>query len=282
MVRIVLALLCLFAGTSAFAQGSADDYPSRTVRIIVPFAAGGPTDAYARVLAEKLQTKFGQPFVVENKPGATGAVGTSFVATAPPDGYTLLFPSNSSQVVGPLLQGSKRAFDPFKDFRPLSMLLYYPMYLVVGTGVPAKTVQEFVALAKAQPDKMNFGSPGTGSGGHLRQLPLARRPYIPLYRRMRRSPRLVGTVALLILALVVCAVLAYQAWDAARSQQRTADSALHDYAKIADWQLTQQAKNALLDAGRHVAHRARRRASIPTRSREPSIRPSKSRTSRAT
>jgi tripartite-type tricarboxylate transporter receptor subunit TctC len=167
MARFVLAVLCLLMGAPAFAQTAAEDYPSRTVRIIVPFAAGGPTDAYARVLAEKLQSKFGQPFVVENKPGATGAVGTSFVATAPADGYTLLFPSNSSQVVGPLLQGSKRAFDPFKDFRPLSMLLYYPMYLVVGAGVPAKTVQEFVALAKAQPDKMNFGSPGTGSGGHL-------------------------------------------------------------------------------------------------------------------
>jgi tripartite-type tricarboxylate transporter receptor subunit TctC len=168
MVRFVLAALCLLAAAPAFAQtGTADDYPNRSVRIIVPFAAGGPTDAYARVVAEKLQAKYGQPFVVENKPGATGVVGTSFVATSPPDGYTLLFPSNSSQVVGPLLQGSKRAFDPVKDFRPLSMLLYYPMYLVVGTSVPAKTVQEFVALAKAQPDKMNFGSPGTGSGGHL-------------------------------------------------------------------------------------------------------------------
>lgn len=167
MVRFVLAVLCLFMGTPAFAQGAGDDYPNRTVRIIVPFAAGGPTDAYARVVAEKLQARYGQPFVVENKAGATGAVGTSFVATAPPDGYTLLFPSNSSHVVGPLLQGSKRAFDPVKDFRTLSMLLYYPMYLVVGAGVPAKTVQEFVKLAKAQPDKMNFGSPGTGSGGHL-------------------------------------------------------------------------------------------------------------------
>jgi tripartite-type tricarboxylate transporter receptor subunit TctC len=167
MHRIVLAALCLLMGAPAFAQtGTADDYPNRTVRIIVPFAAGGPTDAYARVVAEKLQAKYGQPFVVENKPGATGVVGTSFVATAPADGYTLLFASNSSQVVGPLLQ-AKKASDLLKDFRPLSMLLYYPMYLVVGADVPARTVQEFVKLAKDQPDKMNFGSPGTGSGGHL-------------------------------------------------------------------------------------------------------------------
>jgi tripartite-type tricarboxylate transporter receptor subunit TctC len=167
MYRIVLAALCLIAAAPAFAQsGPAGDYPNRTVRIIVPFAAGGPTDTYARVVAEKLQARFGQPFVVENKPGATGIIGESFVATAPPDGYTLLFASNSSHVVGPMLQ-ARKAFDTVKDFRPLSMLLYYPMYLVIGANVPARTIQEFVKLAREQPDKMNFGSPGTGSGGHL-------------------------------------------------------------------------------------------------------------------
>jgi tripartite-type tricarboxylate transporter receptor subunit TctC len=144
---------------------TADDYPSRTVRIIVPFAPGGPTDTYARVIADRLQARFGQSFVVENKPGATGALATGFVATAPADGYTLLFASNSSQVISPLIQ-TRRPFDS-KDFRPLSMLLYYPMYLVVNNNVPATTVKEFVAFAKTHPGELNFGSPGIGSGGHL-------------------------------------------------------------------------------------------------------------------
>ena len=165
MHRIMTVALCIVASASALAETS-DDYPSRTVRIIVPFAPGGPTDTYARVLADKLQARFGQPFVVENKPGATGAVATGFVATAPADGYTLLFASNSSQVISPLIQ-TKRPFDPVKDFRPLSMLLYYPMYLVVNNKVPATTVKEFVAFAKGHPGELNFGSPGTGSGGHL-------------------------------------------------------------------------------------------------------------------
>jgi tripartite-type tricarboxylate transporter receptor subunit TctC len=159
---ILQAVLCLAFASGALAQ---TDYPNRPVRVIVPFAAGGPTDAYARVLAEKLQAALGQPFIVENKAGATGTVGESAVATATADGYTLLFASNSSHVISPLLQ-TKRPFDA-KDFRPLSMLLYYPLYLVVNNDVPARTVAEFVAYAKQQGKGTNFGSPGTGSGGHL-------------------------------------------------------------------------------------------------------------------
>jgi tripartite-type tricarboxylate transporter receptor subunit TctC len=143
-----------------------DNYPNRTVRIIVPFAAGGPTDTYARVVAQKLQVSLGQPFIVENKPGASGIVGTGMVAAAPADGYTLLFGSNSSQVVSTLLQ-TRRSFDSLRDFRPLSMLLYYPLYLIVAEQVPAKTVDELVKLAKDTPGMLNFGSPGVGSGGHL-------------------------------------------------------------------------------------------------------------------
>ena len=167
MRRSLLAALLLAFATSAFAQANpADSYPNRPVRIVVPFAPRGPTDTYARVIAEKLQASLGQPFIVENKAGATGIVGTGSVATAEPDGYTLVFGSNSSQVVATMLQ-AKRAYDTQKDFRPLSMLLNYPLYLVVGAAVPAKTVAEFVKLAKDQRDKMNYGSPGTGSGGHL-------------------------------------------------------------------------------------------------------------------
>ena len=167
MRRVLFAVLLGVIATPAFAQGNAaDSYPNRPVRIVVPFAPGGPTDTYARVIADKLQGALGQPIVVENKAGATGIRGTGSVASAEPDGYTRVFGSNSSQVVATMLQ-SKRAYDTQKDFRPLSMLLNYPLYLVVGAQVPAKTVAEFVKLAKDQPGKLNFGSPGTGSGGHL-------------------------------------------------------------------------------------------------------------------
>ena len=168
MFRIlVLAALCVLAAVPARGQtNDAAQYPNRTVRIVVPFPPGGPTDTYARIVADKLQEAFGQPFIVENKPGATGIIGTSFVANAPADGYTLLFGSNSSQVISSLLQ-PKPPFDPLKNFRPLSMLLYYPLYLLVNNDVPARTVAELVALAKAQPGKLNMGSIGTGSGGHL-------------------------------------------------------------------------------------------------------------------
>ncbi len=165
MLRIILTVLCFAIGTPAFAQTSgAENYPNRAVRVVVPFPPGGPTDTYARILADKLQGALGQPFVVENKAGAT--IGTSFVANAPADGYTLLFGSNSSHVISSLLQ-SHRPFDPVRDFRPLSMLLYYSAYLVLSNGVPAKSVAELVALGKARPGKLNMGSVGTGSVGHL-------------------------------------------------------------------------------------------------------------------
>lgn len=166
MIRTIFALVCLvMGGVSAATAGPADDYPNRPVRIVVPFTAGGPTDTYARLIADKLQAKFGQSFYIENKPGATGGVGTGAVASAPADGYTLLFASNSSHVIGRLVQANK-LFDP-KDFRPLGLLLQYPLYLVVSTSLPIKSVAEFVAYAKQNPGKLNFGSPGTGSGGHL-------------------------------------------------------------------------------------------------------------------
>src|ERR1700681_2058080 len=97
MLRIILTILCIAIGTPVFAQTSgAEYYPNRAVHVVVPFPPGGPTDTYARILADKLQAALGQPFIVENKPGATGIVGTSFVANGPTDGYTLLFGSNSS------------------------------------------------------------------------------------------------------------------------------------------------------------------------------------------
>src|SRR4051794_34281098 len=118
MLRIVLTVLCIAVGTPVFGQTSgAENYPNRAVRVVVPFPSGGPTDTYARILADKLQVVFGQPFVVENKAGATGIIGTSFVANAPADGYTLVFGANTSQVISSLLQ-PHRPFDPLRDFRP--------------------------------------------------------------------------------------------------------------------------------------------------------------------
>jgi tripartite-type tricarboxylate transporter receptor subunit TctC len=132
----------------------------------VPFPPGGPTDTYARILADKLQAAFGQPFVVENKAGAAGIIGTSYVANAPADGHNLVFGANTSQVISSLLQ-PQPPFDPLRDFRPLSMLLYYSAYLLLNNDVPAKSVADLVALGKAQPGKLNMGSVGTGSAGHL-------------------------------------------------------------------------------------------------------------------
>ena len=167
MLRILVTVICFTIGTPLFAQtNEAENYPNRTVRIVVPFPPGGPTDSYARILADKLQAALGQPFIVENKAGATGIIGTSYVANAPADGYTLVFGSNSSQVISSLLL-PQRPFDPLRDFRPLSMLLYYPAYLLLNNDVPVRSVAELVALGKAQPGKLNMGSVGTGGAGHL-------------------------------------------------------------------------------------------------------------------
>jgi tripartite-type tricarboxylate transporter receptor subunit TctC len=146
MLRIILTILCFAIGTPVFAQTSgAENYPNRPVHIVVPFPPGGPTDMYARILADKLKAGLGQSFIVENKAGATGRIGASFVANAAADGYTLLFGSTSSVVISSLLQ-PKQLFDPLKDFRPLSMLLDYPALLVLNNHVPAKSVAELVTL----------------------------------------------------------------------------------------------------------------------------------------
>jgi tripartite-type tricarboxylate transporter receptor subunit TctC len=167
MLRIVLSVLWFTMGTPVFAQTSvAESYPNRAVRVVVPFPPGGATDTYARILADKLQASLGHPFVVENKAGATGIIGTGFVANSPADGYTLLFGANTSHVISSLLQ-SQRPLDPLRVFRPLSMLLSFPLYLLLNNDVPAGSVAELVALGKAKPGKLNMGSVGTGGAGHL-------------------------------------------------------------------------------------------------------------------
>ena len=161
LLRVAACGLALVAG-SAMAQS----WPTKPIRMIVPFPAGGPTDAYARLIGQKLGESLGQTVVVDNKPGATGVIGSTAVRDAAPDGYTLLFTSNSAQVIGPLLH-KPNSFDPVADFTPVMMVLRYPMYLLTSAKVPVTNIKEFVALAKAKPGKMSYSSVGIGSGGHL-------------------------------------------------------------------------------------------------------------------
>ncbi len=152
--------ICLLA-TAAYGQG----YPSKPVRIIVPFAAGGVADLLPRIVGQKLSEKWGQPVVVENKVGASGNIGMAEGARAAPDGYTLVLAPTGNLTVNPYL--FKLPFDTAKDFTPITVLATSPNVLVVHPSVPVKSFRELVAYAKANPDKLNFASPGEGSGAHL-------------------------------------------------------------------------------------------------------------------
>jgi tripartite-type tricarboxylate transporter receptor subunit TctC len=143
----------------------ADDYPSRPVKLIVPFGAGGPTDIYTRAVAEELQKALKQPFVMENRPGAGTTIGTEFVAKAPPDGYTLLMISGTQTVNETLF--AKKNYQLMRDLVPVAPLINTDLVLVVHPSVPAKNVQELVALAKAKPGTVNYGSSGIGSNYHM-------------------------------------------------------------------------------------------------------------------
>ncbi|WP_027580904.1 tripartite tricarboxylate transporter substrate binding protein [Bradyrhizobium sp. Ai1a-2] len=160
--RFVLALAALLlAGSSSVAQ----DYPSRPVRIIVPFGAGGPADVTARQIGSLLQEKFGQPFVVENRTGAGGVIGTQEAAMASPDGYTLLMMSNTQTANESLVP--QRKYELMRDLAPIAPVNYSDLVIVVHPSVPAKTLQEFIALAKAQPGKLNYASSGQGTPYHM-------------------------------------------------------------------------------------------------------------------
>jgi len=160
---LLSSLLLAVAATSAMAQGS---YPERPVRIIVPFPAGGPADALARIVGERLAQSLGKPFVIENKAGAGGNIGMEQGARAAPDGYTLTLAPVGNLTVAPALY-AKLPYDPVKDFAPITVLAVVPNVLIVHPSVPAKTVAELVALAKAKPGSLNYASPGNGSIPHL-------------------------------------------------------------------------------------------------------------------
>lgn len=143
----------------------AQDYPNRAVKIVVSYAPGAENDRLARLAAQHLADQLKQPFVVENKPGAAGVIGSEFVANAPPDGYTLLLGNASTLAI----MGSMYPKLPYKplDFEPVSVLASIPSVLVVNASLPAKNVAEFIALARAKPGELNYGSPGAGTSMHL-------------------------------------------------------------------------------------------------------------------
>ena len=160
---LLFSLLTTFASTNV---GIAADYPVKPVRLVVPFPPGGTLDILARGLAPDLAGQLGQQIVVENRPGANGVIGYDLVARAPADGYTLLIGGGSGIAVHPALL-SKLPYDPVKAFAPVSMLATFPSVLIATPSFPANSVQELIALAKATPGKLTYGSPGTGNVNHL-------------------------------------------------------------------------------------------------------------------
>jgi tripartite-type tricarboxylate transporter receptor subunit TctC len=161
-------LLCLVAGLSALAESTAtqaQNYPTKSARIIVNAAAGGPSDTMGRILAQKMSETWGQQFIVENIPQGAGNVALGVVAKAAPDGYTMVTP-NSAIVVNPSLY-AKLPYDIITDFAPVSLAAASPHVLTVNPSVPAKTVKELIALVKANPGKYSYASPGTGTTGQL-------------------------------------------------------------------------------------------------------------------
>ncbi|NYE22005.1 Bug family tripartite tricarboxylate transporter substrate binding protein [Pigmentiphaga litoralis] len=167
LLALALATLCALPATQALAQGSgaADGYPNHAITLVNPYAAGGPADILARALARQLETRLKQTIVVENKPGGGATVGGSVVARAKPDGYTLLLGTSATHVVTPLME--KIAYDGIGDFTFVSVVANQPIIMVASPALPANTLKEVIAAAKASPGKLNFGSAGAGGATHL-------------------------------------------------------------------------------------------------------------------
>ena len=177
--RIAAALVLVVASGAAFAQA----YPGKPIRIVVPFAAGGTSDILARAIGPKLTEAWGQPVVIENKTGANGNVGAEFVVRSAPDGYTMLLSDVGALAISPSVYPSL-PFDPIKDFAPVIMVSYSPHVLAVHPSVPANSIKELIAFAKANPGKLNFANSGTGGAPHLAGVDFAQRAgikwaYIP-------------------------------------------------------------------------------------------------------
>ncbi len=165
MLSRIIKMIAGLAVALAVVSAHAEDYPNRPVRVVVPFAAGGPADVYARFLAQRLQEAMGQPFVVENRPGAGALIGTEMVAKSAPDGYTLLVMSNTHTVNESLIPN--RPYQLMRDFVPVAPINSSDLVLVVNPAVKANTIAEFIALAKGGPGKLNYASSGPGTPYHM-------------------------------------------------------------------------------------------------------------------
>ena len=179
LLRITLATACMLAASAATAQ----TYPSKPIKIVVPFAPGGTSDILARALGPHITTAWGQPVLVENRTGANGNVGADYVAKSAPDGYTMLLSDVGALAINPSVYANM-PYDPVKDFSPIVMVSYSPHVLAVHPSVPVSNVQELIAYAKANPGKMNFANSGTGGAPHLAGVDFAARTgiqwaYIP-------------------------------------------------------------------------------------------------------
>jgi tripartite-type tricarboxylate transporter receptor subunit TctC len=168
----------LLAVAGAFALGTlgaqAQDYPTRPIKFVVGYAPGGPTDVIARIIGEEVGRALGQPVIIDNRAGANGNIGTEFVAHSDPDGYTLIV-NTLSHNVNPLLNPGITHYDPVKDFVPVSLIAVLPQLVVVPYNSPYKTLADLVKAAKAEPDKLSYGSAGNGGSAHLAGELLAQR-----------------------------------------------------------------------------------------------------------
>jgi len=164
--RSLLGVLALAAGLLASPLAQAQDYPSRQIMLVVPYSAGGGNDAMARIVADRMSKTLGQSLIIENRGGAGGSIATRQVAKAAPDGYTLIIGGTGTLAINPTLYANV-GYDPRKDFAPIGLIATSPLVVLVHPSVAAKSVAELVALAKAEPGKLNYASAGPGSGIHL-------------------------------------------------------------------------------------------------------------------
>ncbi|HYX66578.1 MAG TPA: tripartite tricarboxylate transporter substrate binding protein, partial [Burkholderiales bacterium] len=156
MKKLLTFVLCILA-----ASASAQPYPSKPIKVVSPWSPGGPAEALARVVTTKMSAALGQPIVIESKPGANGEIGTASVASAAPDGYTLLLSHLGPTAISPALKKSL-PYDPVKDFEPISQVVAGPTLLVVRNDLPVRSVKELIDYAKANPGKLAYGSVGVG------------------------------------------------------------------------------------------------------------------------
>src|SRR5262245_885708 len=165
-VKRLLSLIVAAAVVALAPSALAQPYPSKPIRLVVPFPPGGPLDIMGRALAQRLAESWGQPVVVDNRPGAGGGIGAELVAKSPGDGYTLLMGAVSTHAINPSLY-AKVPYDPQKDFVPVALVAQVPNILVVNPSLPVRSVRELIENARASPGALSFGSGSTGSTGHL-------------------------------------------------------------------------------------------------------------------